>query len=108
MHRAAQHGAGNRVAQALLGTAFELLEKQHHDVKETGGPAVDDGLLIHQLAAQQALDGAHQPALGAAQVGGQRGRAVFHMTVVGVEEQRGGQRGAFAFQRDGVQFSIGL
>ena len=106
MHRAAQHGAGNGLTQVRLAASFEFFEEQHHDVKKTDRLAVHHGLLVHQFAAQQALDGAHQTPLFAAQVG-LHGLAAKERAVGFVAKKQGGGHGGFeAVQRHHAQLAV--
>ncbi|MCY1235127.1 hypothetical protein D9M72_477310 [compost metagenome] len=103
MHGSPDHHALGRLAELAAGAHGQFAQEARDDVLEAHQAVVDRRLFLHQRAAEQALQRAHQAAFGAREVladgvATEVGRAVF-----GVEEDRGGQGGGRAF--DGQQAS---
>ena len=97
MHWTPQHGLAHRMTELLFRPTFELFKEKYNDVEKTHLPTVDQRLLVHQFAAQQAFDGPHQaPAdglfLGCFQVGLQGCCTELDVFMVGGEKKRGWKR----------------
>jgi hypothetical protein len=103
MHRPAHHNALRHRAQGLLAALAQLAQKQRNDLHKAGRPAMDVGALLHQAAAQQAFQRAHQPALGARQVLRHGRAAKLHRAVFGLKKHRRGQRRRPVLQRHGAR-----
>ena len=108
VHRAPQHGMRQRLAGVGLAAAFEFPEKQHQDVIEAQALAVDCRVLVHQPAAQQALERAQQAAFGAGQIGLHRLGTVQHGLRFAGKKQGGGHLGTAAGQRHHLQATLGV
>jgi len=75
-HRSAQHHMGQRAAGIALGQRLEATQVGTDHVQiPHGAAAADIGRLVGQRGAQDAFHGAHQPALGALHIRGDRGTA---------------------------------
>lgn len=98
-HRAAQHGAAEFMAGGALGAALEFADEMRQQLAEGHGLAHDLGAVVHHRRAEQALERAHQAALVAGKIVGQRGTAVADQRVFGVKEDDGRQRNLAVFER---------
>ena len=99
VHRPADHGALGSMAQLAFGARGQLVQVARDDVLVAQHAVVHGRLLLHQRAAEQALERAHQPAFGAGEVQRDGLAAEVRAAVLGIEEEGGRHRRVAAFER---------
>ncbi|MCY1552627.1 hypothetical protein D9M68_890340 [compost metagenome] len=77
------------------------MQEARDDVLEADQPVVDGGFFLHQRAAEQALERAHEPAFDAGQVQRDGVATEVRAAVLGIEEEGSRQGGGAAL--DGKQ-----
>lgn len=99
-HRPAEYHFFELTTSGHLGALLQLADEQPEQVLERHGRAEHAGIVLDQLGAQQALEGAHQPAFVTFQVLVQRQPTVDRAAFFDIEEDHRGQSDLVVLQRD--------
>ena len=99
MHRTSEHELRQLGGHVRLRDLAKVLEKHRDDVLVRQRMSGDDGRIVDQRAAKNALDRAHQPAVDAVGVLGDRFATEVRSVVLGIEEERRRDRRLAEFER---------